>query len=127
MKPPRSKPKPTKNEDIGASFEEKENNSLNYDEFSPSRIVEAHVKHFGKNSGFLDSNSSLSSPKDENGQKKFVLDKSSFLKNLSPERDSAKKPQTNSHQITLDVNMSQLQQNVSERERARHPKALKHL
>jgi hypothetical protein len=90
--------------DIGASFEEKENNSLNYEEFSPSRITsEALVKQLGKSSAFLDSNSSLSSPKGDGKKQQYFLDKSSFLKNVSPDRDSAeKKPQTNSHSITLD-------------------------
>lgn len=92
---------------------------MNYDEFSPSRITsEALVKQLGKSSAFLDSNSSLSSPKGDGKKQQYFLDKSSFLKNVSPDRDSGtKKAQTNS--LTLDGKPQPLQ-NVSDRRPKKH-------
>lgn len=72
------------------SFDNKENQSLNYNEFSPSRI---HGNYNFKNNNFLDSDSSMSSPKlgpdqliAQKLEKQYFMDKSSLLKHLSPER-----------------------------------------
>jgi hypothetical protein len=106
--------------EMGFSFENKENQSINLDEFSPSRIIDAVARSGepgnrrrdqrasagrGGMSGFLDSDSSMSSPKLGGGAnagnphhsdaiasssgpqtgKSYFMDKSSFLKNFSPE------------------------------------------
>lgn len=89
--------------DMGFSFENKENQSLNLDEFSPSRIVEPAGRsgepgnRRQRVANLLDSDSSMSSPKpiqhdavaSSSGPqtgKSYFMDKSSFLKNFSPER-----------------------------------------
>lgn len=94
--------------DMGFSFENKENQSINLDEFSPSRIIDPAMRSGepenrrrdqkgGAMSNLLDSNSSMSSPKlpvthlnhhdaiasssggPQTG-KSYFMDKSSFLK-----------------------------------------------
>jgi hypothetical protein len=72
------------------SFDNKENQSINHNEFSPSRI---EGKFNFKKNNFLDSDSSISSPKAppeaiiaHKMEKQYFMDKSTLLKHLSPER-----------------------------------------
>lgn len=93
--------------DVGISFDHKEkDDSINYNEFSPSRILEGGAKSKPKKgANFLDSDSSLSSPKAKNNHhnllhaieaassgpqtgKNHYINKGAFLKNFSPERSS---------------------------------------
>lgn len=69
----------------------KENQSINYNEFSPSRIMVNRGENVKNQTNFLDSDSSLSSPKliSEHHSKlgkSYFMDKSALMKHLSPDR-----------------------------------------
>eukprot|EP00347_Sterkiella_histriomuscorum_P007962 403346899 len=79
------------------SFDNKENESINYNEFSPSRIF-GKPQNETKINNFLDSDSSVDSQNQRNNiadqqiaqklEKQYFLDKSTLLKHLSPEKNS---------------------------------------
>jgi hypothetical protein len=103
--------------DIGFSFDHKDNESINFNEFSPSRIIDGAPSAIGmrkdKNDNniknFLDSDSSISSPKSQKNHKHLMnavdcsvlaassgpqtgknhyMDKGAFLKHFSPNRNN---------------------------------------